>query len=415
MAKQQLDIGFFSAVYSQINGHAHSVRFLSEAIAKLGHNVHVFAPRIQDGYEKPKTLYFHDLGGAIIGKNTGFVLSVPIQKMFFSQEDYLDVAHIHTHATVGTLAINWAKYLGIPMIGTANSPMAYYTAQYVPVVGKLLTKSDFLWRYERHVLDKYDLVHVPTESKKQLLRDYRFKEPMICLTNGIHDLYYSNVKENGIREKYNLEDKKVLLYAARLSTEKHPISIIKNFIEIHKAVPDAHLVLVGNDGPSKEHVKRLIKKKAYRDCVSYIGRVSFPDLLKLYNTAELTALWSWVEAEGLVILEAMAQGTPNVGANACGISNLIRHGKTGYLANDLDQFKEYVIKLLKDDDLREEFGNNAKKVAELYKVSEIAKTWIKIYKFAINELYPLGYRREERRKRVELVKEFVHTLPNVTF
>ena len=99
MAKQQLDIGFFSAVYSQINGHAHSVRFLSEAIAKLGHNVHVFAPRIQDGYEKPKTLYFHDLGGAIIGKNTGFVLSVPIQKMFFSQEDYLDVAHIHTHET----------------------------------------------------------------------------------------------------------------------------------------------------------------------------------------------------------------------------------------------------------------------------------------------------------------------------
>ncbi len=415
MAKQQLDIGFFSAVYSQINGHAHAVRFLSEAIAKLGHNVHVFAPRIQDGYEKPKTLHFHDLGGAIIGKNTGFVLSAPLQKMFFCQEDYLDIAHIHTHATIGTLAINWAKYLGIPMIGTHNSPMVYYTAQYVPLIGKLLTKSDFIWRYERHILDKYDLVHVPTESKKQLLRDHRFKEPMVCFTNGIHDLYYSDVKENGIREKYNIQDKKVLLYAARLSTEKHPISIIKTFKEVHKEVPDAHLLLVGNDGPSKEHVKRLIKKKGYRDFVSYIGRVSFPDLLKLYNTADLTALWSWVEAEGLVILEAMAQGTPNVGANACGISNLIRHGKTGYLANDLNQFKDYVVKLLKDDDLREEFGKNAKEIAQQYKVSEIAKTWIKIYKFAINELYPLRYKREERKRRVELVKEFAHKIPNITF
>jgi glycogen synthase len=45
MAKQVLDIGFFSTMYSQVNGTAHAVRFLSEAIAKLGHNVHVFAPR----------------------------------------------------------------------------------------------------------------------------------------------------------------------------------------------------------------------------------------------------------------------------------------------------------------------------------------------------------------------------------
>ncbi|GAH71120.1 unnamed protein product [marine sediment metagenome] len=63
-------------------------------------------------------------------------------------------------------------------------------------------------------------------------------------------------------------------------------------------------------------------------------------------------MWSWIEAEGLVLLEAMAQGTPSVGANACGISNIIRHGETGYLANNLDQFKDYVIKLLKDDNKR---------------------------------------------------------------
>ncbi|MHA1240201.1 MAG: glycosyltransferase, partial [Promethearchaeota archaeon] len=309
MVKKVFDIGFFSTMYSQINGTAHAVRFLSEAIANLGHNVHVFAPRIQNGYKIPKTLHFHEIGGAIIGRNTGFVLSAPIHKIFFCKHDYLDIAHIHTHAVVGSMAINWAKYLGIPMIGTHNSPMQYYTAQYVPVIGKLLTKGDLIWRYERHIVDKYDFVHVATKSKKDLLRDYRFKEPIVCMTNGIRDLYYTNLKENGIREKYGLEGKKVLLYASRLSPEKYPIDIIKIFKKIHDEVPDAHLLLVGSAGPSKDQVKRIIKKKQYRDFVSYAGRVPFHDLLKLYDTADLTCLWSWIEAEGLVLLEAMAQGT----------------------------------------------------------------------------------------------------------
>ncbi|MHA1803790.1 MAG: glycosyltransferase [Promethearchaeota archaeon] len=415
MAKQALNIGFFSCMYSQINGTAHAVRFLSEAIAKTGHNVHVFAPRIENGYKKPKNLYYHDLGGARISKDTGFVLSVPIHKIFFCKEDYLDIAHIHTHATIGSMAINWAKYLGIPMIGTHNSPMTFYTAQYVPFLGSLLANSDIIWRYERHVVDKYDLVHVATKSKKKLLREKKFKEPIICLTNGIHDYYFQNVKENGIREKYNLQDKKILLSAARLSPEKHPISLIKTFKNIHKKDPDSHFVIVGNSGPSTGLVKRFIRKWRLENCVSYLGMVPFEDLLKLYNAADLTCLWSWVEAEGLVLIEAMAQGTPNVGANGYGIRDVIRHGETGFLANNLHEFEEYVLKLLKDESLREEFGKKAKKIASRYKISEVAKTWIKIYKFVINELYPLRYYRKERKERVELVKEFIHHLPNVSF
>ncbi|MHA1824282.1 MAG: hypothetical protein ACTSXM_10545, partial [Promethearchaeota archaeon] len=93
MAKQTLDIGFFSSMYSQTNGTAHAVKFLSEAIAKLGHDVHVFAPKILNGHNGslPKTLHFHDLGGALVGEKTGFVASLPLQKMFFCPHDYLDI------------------------------------------------------------------------------------------------------------------------------------------------------------------------------------------------------------------------------------------------------------------------------------------------------------------------------------
>ena len=416
MVKQKLDIGFFTSMYSQVNGTAIACRNLAEAVAKYtGHNVHVFAPGIDKPKNIPKNLHLHNFFGAKIAPKTGFVLSFPIHKYFFCNHDYLDIAHIHTHASFGSMAINWAKYLGIPMTGTHNSPLSFYTAQYIPVLGKLLARMDWVWRYERHVLDKYDLVSVPTKSKKNLLRDQRFKEPIVCLTNGISDLYFTDVKENGIRDKYNLDGKKILLYASRLSPEKHQLNVIKSFKKIQKEVPDSHLVLVGSDGPSTSQVLKLLKKKHYKDNISYLGRVPFSDLLKLYNTADLTCLWSWIEAEGLVLIEAMAQGTPCVGANAVGISNVIRHGKTGYLASNFDDFRKKVVKLLKDDDLRAEMGINSKMVAQNYRISKVAKTWIKLYKFIINELYPMRYYKKERKQRVELVKDFIQKLPIVNF
>ncbi len=416
MVKQKLDIGFFTSMYSQVNGTAIACRNLAEAIAKYTkHNVHIFAPGIEQPKIKPDNLHLHNFFGAKIAPKTGFVLSFPIHKYFFCSHDYLDIAHIHTHASFGSMAINWAKYLGIPMVGTHNSPLSFYTAQYIPVFGKLLSRMDWVWRYERHILDKYDLVTVPTKSKKDLLRDQRFKEPIVCMTNGISDLYYTDVKENGVRDKYNLDNKKILLYASRLSPEKHQLNIIKTFKKINKEVPDSHLVLVGSDGPSSSHVLRLLKKRQYRDIVSYLGRVPFKDLLKLYNTVDLACLWSWVEAEGLVLIEAMAQGTPCIGANAVGISNVIQHGKTGYLANNLDDFKERTVELLKNDDLRLEMGIHSKMVSQNYKISKVAKTWVKLYKFLINELYPLRYYKKQRKERVELVKEFIHKLPLVSF
>jgi glycosyltransferase involved in cell wall biosynthesis len=332
--------------------------------------------------------------------------------MFTCNHDYLDIVHAHTHETVGSLAVTWSKILGIPLVGTHNSPIQFYIPQYVPLIGKFLSKFDIAWNYERHILQKYDLVAVATKSKKELLLDHRFKEPIITLTNGVHDLYYSDLKQNGIRDKYRLGDKKILLYASRMSPEKHIVSVINKFKQIHREVPDSHLMIVGSDGPSSEIVKSITKKYDY---VSYAGMVPFTDLLRLFNTADVTCLWSWIEAEGLVLIEAMAQGTPSVGANGYGIRDVIRHGKTGYLANNLDEFKDYVIKLLKDDNLRAEFGKNAKILAENYRMSKVARTWIELYKFCINELYPLRYDNVERKRRVESVKEFIRHLPNVSF
>ena len=103
MAKQILDIGFFSYMYTQTNGTAHAVRFLSEEIAKFGHNVHVYAPCIHNGYETPKNLYLHDIGGGRVSSKTEFPVSLPLHKYFFCQEKQLDFATF----TLMPLLVEW--------------------------------------------------------------------------------------------------------------------------------------------------------------------------------------------------------------------------------------------------------------------------------------------------------------------
>ncbi len=416
MTKQVLDIGFFSIMYSQVSGIAKAVRSLAEAIARTGHRVHIFSPKIQNGANnKPKTLFIHDVGGYRVGQDPEIILSLPIHNYFFPEHEFLDISHIMTPITIGVMGLSWSKYLGIPMVGTHHSPLAYYSSTYVPILGKLMSKTGFLWSWERHIWQKFDLISVPTPSKKQLLLKHRFfKNPIISLTNGIEDFYFQKADDTVIREKYNLGDKKILVYASRQSPEKNVEKVVKSFKRINRQVPDSHLLLVGT-GPSMSSIKHKIHRLKLKNHVTQTGYVSNKELLNIYKAADVSCLYSWVEAEGLVLLEAMAQGTPSVGAAGCGIKDVIRHGKTGYLVKNFQEFEERVIQLFKDDDLRAEFSNNCKKYANMHRINEVAKIWIEIYKFTINELYPLRYYKKPKEERFQKVFEFVQKFPAISF
>ena len=60
----------------------------------------------------------------------------------------------------------------------------------------------------------------------------------------------------------------------------------------------------------------------------------------LYNAADLLLSPSRTEAFGLVVAESAACGTPSVGFENTGVSEIIIHKETGYLAkeNNLNDF-----------------------------------------------------------------------------
>jgi glycosyltransferase involved in cell wall biosynthesis len=78
----------------------------------------------------------------------------------------------------------------------------------------------------------------------------------------------------------------------------------------------------------------------------------------VYSAGDVLLMPSRQETVGLTALEAQACGVPVVAFHACGLAEIVRHGRTGLIVNDgdVDAFRQAVEHLLDDDQLRVTMG-----------------------------------------------------------
>ncbi|MFX0102458.1 MAG: glycosyltransferase [Candidatus Hodarchaeota archaeon] len=413
--KRKLNIGIFTIMLSETNGTAEATRRLVIGLARAGHDVHVFSPT--NGVSTEKGVIFHKAGGFRMSRKPEFHFALPLTRYFFNRHGYykdLEVVHAVTPMTMGWLAMDIAKLYGIPKIITHHSPLKYYSGDYFPVIGKLFAL--YAWTYERFIYNRFHAIHVPTLSKKGLIVKHKLKEPIFALTNGILDKFFQTSKNarSEVCEYYKIpEDKKILLYAGRQGPEKNVESKVRALRRIRDQNIDAHLILAGG-GPQIPYLKSYAEELGVADHVTQTDWIKYEWLRKIYNAADVSTLYNNIEAQGLVLLEAMAQGTPCVGKNATGISDVIVNGKTGYLASNEEEFADKIKKLLLDDDLREQMGKNAlDHVIKNHKMSNIVPIWERIYKFIIDHVMPMHAYHVPEPEIVEEWREFIAREPLV--
>lgn len=72
----------------------------------------------------------------------------------------------------------------------------------------------------------------------------------------------------------------------------------------------------------------------------------------------------------------MAMGLPCIGyASAPSVNELIEHGENGFLADDDQQFADYLGQLMADRPLRQRFGLAARKRVEPYAQAAVMQQW----------------------------------------
>jgi glycosyltransferase involved in cell wall biosynthesis len=222
-----------------------------------------------------------------------------------------DHIHIATEGPVGLAGRIWCNRKKI------QYNTAYHT-KFPESIKKLLgIPESITWRYVRWFHKHSGKVLTTTDTMVKELLDHKFKGNIISWTRGVdRDIFKPELRQ-GFPAKY-------LLCVSRVSKEKN----LEAFLELK--YPGYQKIMVG-DGPMLETYKRQ-----YPD-VTFTGFKTGMDLAQYYANAEVFVFPSRWETFGIVMIEAMACGTP-VAAYPCqGPEDVIDEGITGYMNADLKQ------------------------------------------------------------------------------
>lgn len=143
----------------------------------------------------------------------------------------------------------------------------------------------------------------------------------------------------------------VILFVGRLTQDKGIPELTEAFLQLDKQFPDVRLLLAGcfeKEDPLPADIRRQLAKHPH---VIFAGPVQ--DTPSFYAAADIVVLPSHREGLPMVVLEAQAAGRPVVGAQATGIVDLVKDGKTGLLfpVGDVAALTRALARLITDKDL----------------------------------------------------------------
>ncbi|UCE38227.1 MAG: glycosyltransferase family 4 protein [Thermoplasmata archaeon] len=253
---------------------------------------------------------------------------------------------------------------------------------YFRIISKLLKHADFITQLSK-------------SSWKFYINDLKIPEEKLRIIPGgvvVHEFAHIKDKDHldQLRERLGIKGSDfIVLFVGRLLPHKGVDVLIRAINHFD----DCKLLIVGRGDPIYES---LLKKISNEKTV-FVGRVTEDDLPYYFNLCDITVLSSVhndcygnyepePEAFGLVLVEAMACGKPVVGSDIPGINEVITPD-TGFLFPEGDnKALSQVIEQLKDDGLRKEMGQNARRRAEkVFSWNAVAKEYIKLYHEAMEK------------------------------
>jgi 1,2-diacylglycerol 3-alpha-glucosyltransferase len=168
------------------------------------------------------------------------------------------------------------------------------------------------------------------------------------------------------RAKYGIaHDRPVILFVGRVAHEKNIGFLMKMTVELRKQQPNVLLVVAG-EGPAEKHLHTLTEELGLQENIRFIGYLDRnTELNACYRAADVFVFSSKTETQGLVLLEAMAQGVPVVALAELGTKSILIEGQGALIAQeDEAQFAQRVFTLLADDRKRKDLGEEARHYAQ---------------------------------------------------
>ncbi len=181
------------------------------------------------------------------------------------------------------------------------------------------------------------------------------------------------------------DDAQILGMACRLVEQKGIRYALEALQKIHKAYPDAHLVIAGN-GDLMHELVHLVAELYITDNVHFLGwRNDIPQLMAAFDIFVMPSLW---EGFGLVALEAMSKRRPVIATNVTALPEVVAHEQTGLLVppKNSEALADAMQSLLADRSLRAHMGLVGEdRVEQLFSVDRMADETVALYRTFVPE------------------------------
>lgn len=268
-----------------------------------------------------------------------------------------DLVHVHTPLPIGVAGVVAARTLRLPLVETYHSyvPGFMQYASLSRLLGldrrphRYADEAWLAWGLTRLLYNRADLVLAPSETLCRVLAKHGVRKPVRYQTNGI------DLSEFPPRADWSL--KRRILHTGRLGYEKSVEVVLEAFARFAERRPGWELHLMG-EGPAAPHLASVASRLGISHLVRREGFVSRKRLAEAYRDADFYATASTIETQGLVLLEAMASGTPVVGVDALAVPEMVRDGRNGLIVPPFDPGRMAAAfeRLADDEALRRRMG-----------------------------------------------------------
>jgi len=292
-----------------------------------------------------------------------------------------DLIHVHTPFVAHYAGLRLARRLGVPVVETYHTFFEEYLHHYLPFLPRRLLRAAAR-AVSRRQCEAVDAIVAPSPQMEAALRDYGVRTRIDVIPTGLDLSSLGGGDGARFRAQYGIgSDRPIALTVGRVAFEKNLDFLVRILERVRGKVPSVLHVIAG-EGPALPALRRQVAERGLADNVLFVGNLdrSGP-LLDCYRSANVFVFASRTETQGLVLLEAMAQGVPVVSTAVMGTKSVLE-GARGAVVVDEDeaQFAAAVERVLMDRTLRSSLGADAARfVAEQWSSAETAKRMLSLY------------------------------------
>jgi glycosyltransferase involved in cell wall biosynthesis len=262
-----------------------------------------------------------------------------------------------------------------------KAPIVYRNAN---KMSEFITNRPKFW-FNKFLLSKvHHIISVSKNCSEDLIQTFNYRsEKITTIEIGID----CKPTRSFPKDLHHISSKgPLLLNVASMVPEKNQKGLLRIFKWLLMSIPAAQLLIIGK-GKMEPELQLFSKDLGISANVYFLGVRT--DVIEIMQNCKAFLLPSHVEGLPGVVLEAMYARCPVVAYNVGGISEVVKHKKTGMLIahNDEMLFVKAIIYVLEEEQATSAMVDMAREVViDKFNNSQIAKRFEKVYSKLCNTL-----------------------------